>query len=142
MGELKAVHVLSLLAAENSLRTHVALDPDQHRCIHSNASGCDRGAASFQDNKIFVLSFSWFKLLDDLAAIDEKRPNHSAKAQAKQKPLNELLSLKNAQLEDIAVRRQLANELCLVIEESASALRSHVAYSGILVPIDERLRVS
>ena len=53
-----------------------------------------------------------------------------------------MLSVKNAQAEDIAIRRQLANELCLTIEESANALRGHVAYSSLLLPIDERLKVS
>jgi len=58
------------------------------------------------------------------------------------KPLKELLSLKSAQLGDLDVRRKLAEEVCALIEESASLVRDHVAYPGLMVPIDVKIRVS
>jgi len=92
------------------------------------------------DLKVFIPTLaSSVELLDDLTEIDKNKPQHG-KGVTKAKELSELISLKNAQVDDAGYRHTLGVEVYEVVREAANLLKPHVAFPNVMVPIDERLK--
>jgi len=90
--------------------------------------------------EVFVPTLaSSIELLDDLNEIDKNKPQFG-KGVTKAKELRELISLKNAQMDDAGYRHMLGVEIYEVCREASNLLKSHAAFPNVMVPIDERLK--